>query len=56
MIDGGIVITLVEIDRNKVRLGIEAPDSTQISREELLAEDDPRRRPAQQQAPPEAAP
>ena len=31
-----IVITIVEIDGNKVRLGIDAPSTTQIWRAELL--------------------
>lgn len=29
-------ITIVDIDRGKVRLGIEAPDGTTIYREEIL--------------------
>jgi carbon storage regulator len=39
-----IVITLVDIDRGKVRLGITAPRAVIIKREELLAIDDPKRR------------
>lgn len=35
-IDGNIKIVVIEIDRNKVRLGIEAPLLTKIYREELL--------------------
>lgn len=35
-IDGDIKIVVIEIDRNKVRLGIEAPLLTKIYREELL--------------------
>lgn len=31
-----IVITVVDIDRGKIRLGIEAPRSTPIYRQELL--------------------
>ena len=31
-----VVITLIEIDRNKVRLGIEAPRSIPIYRDELM--------------------
>ena len=36
VIDGGITITLVRIDRNKVRLGVEAPRGVKVYREELL--------------------
>lgn len=36
VIDGNIKITVVRIDRNQVRIGIEAPDSVRIQREELL--------------------
>jgi carbon storage regulator len=36
VIDGGIVITVVKLDRNHVRLGIEAPDSVPVWREELI--------------------
>lgn len=39
-----IVLTVVDIDRGKIRLGIEAPRDVVISREELLPEADPRRR------------
>lgn len=31
-----IVITVVKIDRNSVRIGIEAPDDVKIFRQELL--------------------
>lgn len=34
-INDNIVITIVEIDRGKVRLGIEAPKDVEILREEL---------------------
>jgi carbon storage regulator len=37
VIDGGIVITVVKIDRNQVRLGIEAPGDVPVFREELLS-------------------
>jgi carbon storage regulator len=37
VIDGGIVITVVKIDRNQVRLGIEAPASVPVWREEIVA-------------------
>lgn len=33
-----IVLTVVDIDRGKIRLGIEAPRSVSIFREELLKE------------------
>jgi carbon storage regulator len=36
VIDGGIVITVVKIDRNQVRLGIEAPGHIPVYREEIL--------------------
>jgi len=37
VIDGGIVITVVKVDRNQVRLGIEAPGDVSVWREELVA-------------------
>jgi carbon storage regulator len=37
VIDGGIVVTVVKIDRNQVRLGIEAPGNVRIFREEIAA-------------------
>ena len=37
VIDGGIVVTVVKIDRNQVRLGIEAPDNVRIYREEIAS-------------------
>ncbi|MDB5349908.1 MAG: carbon storage regulator, CsrA [Planctomycetota bacterium] len=36
LIGDDVRITVVKIDRNHVRLGIEAPGSTSIVREELL--------------------
>jgi carbon storage regulator len=35
VIDGGIVITVVKIDRNQVRIGIEAPGHIPVFREEI---------------------
>jgi carbon storage regulator len=35
VIDGGIVVTVVKIDRNQVRLGIEAPPQVRVFREEI---------------------
>ncbi len=35
VIDGGIVLTVVKIDRNQVRIGIEAPSHVQVFREEI---------------------
>jgi carbon storage regulator len=35
VIDGGIVITLVKIDRNQVRIGIDAPGDVKVFREEI---------------------
>lgn len=39
-----IVITLVDIQGNKVRLGISAPRSTDVAREELLTPEERARR------------
>lgn len=36
IIDGGIVVTVVKIDRNQVRIGIEAPGHIPVFREEIL--------------------
>jgi carbon storage regulator len=36
IIDGQIVVTIVKIDRNQVRLGIEAPGHIPVYREEIL--------------------
>ena len=36
VIDGHIVVTIVKIDRNQVRIGIEAPGEIPVYREELL--------------------
>jgi carbon storage regulator len=36
VIDGNIVVTVVRLAGGKVRLGIEAPASVQVKREELL--------------------
>lgn len=36
MIGNGIVITIVKIDRNQVRIGIEAPGNVPVYREEIL--------------------
>ncbi len=36
VIDGGIVLTVVKIDRNHVRIGIEAPGHVSVFREEIL--------------------
>ena len=36
VINGNIVVTIVKIDRNQVRIGIEAPGSVPIYREEIL--------------------
>jgi carbon storage regulator len=35
VIDGGIIVTVVKIDRNQVRLGIEAPADVRVFREEI---------------------
>jgi carbon storage regulator len=36
-------ITVVKIDRNSVRIGIEAPGEVLVYREEVVTEDDPNR-------------
>lgn len=36
VIDGNIVVTVVKIDRNTVRLGIEAPSQVPVFREEII--------------------
>ncbi len=36
VINGNIVVTVVKVDRNQIRLGIEAPRDVAIQREELL--------------------
>lgn len=36
LIDGGIRIVVLSVDKRGVRLGIEAPESIQIQREELV--------------------
>jgi len=35
MIGDGIVLTIVKIDRNQVRIGIEAPGDVKVFREEI---------------------
>jgi len=35
VIDGGIVVTVLKIDRNQIRLGIEAPADVRVLREEI---------------------
>jgi len=36
VINGNIVVTIVKIDRNQVRIGIEAPGEVPVYREEIL--------------------
>jgi len=36
IIDNDIIVTVVKIDRNQVRIGIEAPGHIPVYREELL--------------------
>jgi carbon storage regulator len=36
MIGDGVIVTIVKIDRNQVRIGIEAPGNVPIYREEIL--------------------
>jgi len=35
VIDGGIVVSVVKIDRHQIRLGIEAPQNVRVFREEI---------------------
>jgi carbon storage regulator len=35
VIDGGIVVTVVKIDGNQIRLGIDAPSHIRVFREEI---------------------
>jgi carbon storage regulator len=44
-INDNICITVVDIDRGKIRLGIEAPREVPIFRKELLAGDPPAPKP-----------
>jgi carbon storage regulator len=47
VIDGGIRVTVVGIRGNQVRLGIEAPASVAVMREELCTQEAPSQAPAQ---------
>jgi carbon storage regulator len=38
-VGGDVKITIVKIDRNSVRIGIEAPDDVKIHREEIAIAD-----------------
>ena len=40
-IGDGIVVTVVEVRKSRVRLGIAAPSAVRIQREEHLKKDDP---------------
>lgn len=44
-INDNICITVVDIDRGKIRLGIEAPRDVPIFRQELLTEPKPKKAP-----------
>jgi carbon storage regulator len=44
IIGDNIRITIVSISGNQVRLGIDAPDTVKVMREELLLRDEPRTR------------
>lgn len=46
IINGDIVVTVVDIDRGKIRLGIEAPRDVPIFRKELLKNDSGTKPPA----------
>jgi carbon storage regulator CsrA len=39
-----VIVTVVDIERGKIRLGISAPKSVVIAREELVSPADPRRK------------
>ena len=43
MIGDDVIVTVVEVDRGRVRLGITAPKEVPIYRSELLPLNDPRR-------------
>lgn len=47
VINGNITVTVVKIDRNQVRIGIEAPGDIPVYREELLVGDAHAGRPAE---------
>ncbi|MSU79586.1 MAG: carbon storage regulator [Gemmataceae bacterium] len=49
-INDNICITVVDIDRGKIRLGIEAPRDVPIFRQELLGESKPGTEPASKPA------
>ncbi len=36
VINGNIIVTIVKIDRNQIRIGIEAPGEIPVYREEIL--------------------
>jgi carbon storage regulator len=36
VINGNVVVTVVKIDRNQIRLGVEAPPNVPVFREEIL--------------------
>ena len=36
VIDGNIILTVVKIDRNQIRIGIEAPGDVPVYREEIM--------------------
>ena len=40
LIGDNIQVTVVDVDRNQVRIGIDAPQEVKIVREELLRDDD----------------
>ena len=42
MIEGGITVTLMEVEGGRVRLGIEAPASVRILRSELMPNPEPK--------------
>ena len=42
IVNGNIVLTVVKIDRNQVRIGIEAPGDIPIYREEIMPLGTPR--------------
>jgi carbon storage regulator len=45
VIEGGIRLTVVAIQGNRVRIGVEAPPSVTVLRDELLNQADPAGRP-----------
>ncbi len=46
MLDGGVVVTVLAMNRSQVRLGVEAPPDVAILREEIIGTDRRQHEPA----------